>query len=304
MSTKQYSKEDNDLFFQSVLKRKFDSCKPCKDLIHDFEQFTFIYNNPQKISNIKERYITKYDNMSLTKNEKNELKKRFNSLSFKQAFIENYFSNTQARCCICGQLLETAKNDTGDSYIVADIEHIFPKSKFPQFVFVYKNWIPCCKECNQTIKNDNFFIDNPIVKFQKALSSLGASHENMHPLQLWKNYKMIYNKNIDICINRKLCNEAKEFLNFYNIENRLKDIASHCYDILFNIIRNSDIRTPESLENLLENIASSNWNEINDGYSLNNSPQIWQEFIENILYDECKLMALWDEIKSSELRFL
>ena len=44
--------------------------------------------------------------------------------------------------------------------------------------------------------------------------------------------------------------------------------------------------------------------EINDGYSLNNSPQIWQEFIENILYDECKLMALWDEIKSSELRFL
>lgn len=28
------------------------------------------------------------------------------------------------------------------------------------------------------------------------------------------------------------------------------------------------------------------------------SPQIWQEFIENILYDECKLMALWDEVKS------
>lgn len=304
MSTNQYSKEDNDLFFQDVLKRKFYSCKPCKDLIHDFEQFTFIYNDPQKISNIKDSYITKYDNMYLIKSEKNELQKRFNSLSFKQSFIKNYFSNMKARCCICGQLLETAKNDDGDSYIIADIEHIFPKSKFPQFVFLYTNWIPCCKECNQTIKNDKFFIDNPLENFQKALSSLGVRFENMHPLQLWKNYKIGYGKNINININPKLSNEAKEFLNFYNIENRLKDIASHCYDILFNLIRYSDIRSPESLEKLLENIASSNWHEINDGYSLNNSPQIWQEFIENILSDECKLMALWEEVKSSELRFL
>ena len=84
----------------------------------------------------------------------------------------------------------------------------------------------------------------------------------------------------------------------YNIENRIKTISSHCYDILFNIIRHSDIRSPESLERLLENMSSSNWHEINDGYSLNNSPQIWQEFIESILYDECKLIALWDEVKS------
>lgn len=48
-------------------------------------------------------------------------------------------------------------------------------------------------------------------------------------------------------------------------------------------------------------MVSSNWYEINDGYSLNNSPQIWQEFIESILYDECKLMALWDEVKSMNM---
>lgn len=40
---------------------------------------------------------------------------------------------------------------------------------------------------------------------------------------------------------------------------------------------------------------------MNDGYSLNSGPQIWQEFIEHILYDECKLMALWDKVKSINL---
>ena len=78
-------------------------------------------------------------------------------------------------------------------------------------------------------------------------------------------------------------------------------MTSRYYDILFNVIRHSDIRSPESLERLLENVASGNWHEMNDGYSLNSGPQIWQEFIEHILYDECKLMALWDKVKSINL---
>ena len=121
---------------------------------------------------------------------------------------------------------------------------------------------------------------------------------------LINNYKITYNNSLKIEINNNLSEEAKKFLSFYGIEHRIETMASRCYDILFNIIRYSDIRSPESLERLLESIASSNWHEVNDGYSLNNSPHIWQEFIENILYDECKLMALRDEVKSSELKFL
>lgn len=123
----------------------------------------------------------------------------------------------------------------------------------------------------------------------------------MHPLKLWKLYTINYAENLNIQINKNCSETTKEFLSFYGIEHRIKTMSSRCYDILFNIIRHSDIRSPESLERLFENMVSSNWHEINDGYSLNNSPQIWQEFIENILYDECKLMALWDEVKSLNL---
>ena len=164
--------------------------------------------------------------------------------------------------------------------------------------------IPCCKECNESIKKDQFFAESPMEKFQKVMKDLNIDYKNNKPFKLWENYKLTYDDNINIIINRDICDEAAEFLNFYDIKNRIKIVASRCYNILYNIIKNSDICSPESLEKLLENIASSSWHEINDGYSLNNSPQIWQEFIENILYDECKLMALWDEIKSSELRFL
>lgn len=123
----------------------------------------------------------------------------------------------------------------------------------------------------------------------------------MHPLKLWKLYTIDYDDNLNIHINKNCSKTTKEFLSYYGIEDRIKIMVSRYYDILFNIIRHSDIRSPESLERFLENMASSNWHEINDGYSLNNSPQIWQEFIEDILYDECKLMALWDEVKSMNM---
>jgi len=87
----------------------------------------------------------------------------------------------------------------------------------------------------------------------------------------------------------------------YGLEERYNNIKDKSFNILWNMIRNFDIKSPEYLEKFLENMTASNWHDINDGYSLNNSPQVWQEFIENILYDECKLMALWDEVKQLNL---
>lgn len=236
------------------------------------------------------------------------------NLSVKQLFNYSYFIDSQPRCCFCGQLLESSikedKNNKNkeEEYLHADIEHIIPKDQFPQFTLHPENWAPCCKECNMGEKRTAFFKDGTtqekIDKYKSAIKALGLEYNKLHPLKLWNNYKITYNNSLKIEINNNLSEEAKEFLSFYGIENRIKIMASRCYDILFNIIRYSDIRSPESLERLLESIASSNWHEVNDGYSLNNSPHIWQEFIENILYDECKLMALWDEVKSSELKFL
>ena len=233
------------------------------------------------------------------------------NLSVKQLFNYSYFIDSQPRCSFCGQLLECSIKEDKDNknkkeeYLHADIEHIIPKDQFPQFTLHPENWAPCCKECNMGEKRTAFFKDGTtqekIDKYKSAIKALGLEYNKLHTLKLWNNYKIMYNNSLKIEINNNLSEEAKKFLSFYGIKHRIETMASRCYDILFNIIKHSDIRSPESLERLLENMVSSNWHEVNDGYSLNNSPQIWQEFIESILYDECKLMALWDEVKSMNM---
>lgn len=297
-----YSKVSNDKFLKRILKERFNSIPNIKPLENDYAKFKITVTSIS--DELTNSIIKKFDNLSCNSK---DFSMRFGKLSFKEAFIKNYFSyTTQPRCCFCGQLLEFDKKITGEEYIIADIEHLLPKSKFPQFALHPNNWAPCCKECNESIKKANFFEESPFENFKSAIGDLGLNLENLHSLELWKNLKISYDINnmTKVIINPNLGENGRKLLEFYHIEERANIIHHRCYNILWNIIRHSDIRSPESLERLLENIASSNWHEVNDGYSLNNSPQIWQEFIENILYDECKLMALWDEIKFSELRFL
>lgn len=287
----------NKKFFKKILKESFFRIPGTQILQNDYEQFLWTVKDISE--DLKTKIINKFDTITCNSS---EFRNEFGHLSFKQAFIKSYFNgSTTPRCCFCGRLLEETSNKYNETYIIADIEHILPKSKFPQFTLHIDNWAPCCKECNEVIKKDKFFTSDPMQKFYDVVQDLGLEINNMHPLKLWELYTINYNEKLKIEINKN-CNElTKEFLSFYGIEQRIEVMASRCYDILFNIIRNSDIRSPVSLERLLENMASSNWHEINDGYSLNNSPQIWQEFIENILYDECKLMALWEEVKSTNM---
>ena len=297
-----YSKVSNDKFLKRILKERFNSIPNIKPLENDYAKFKITVTSIS--DELTNSIIKKFDNLSCNSK---DFSMRFGKLSFKEAFIKNYFSyTTQPRCCFCGQLLEFDKKITGEEYIIADIEHLLPKSKFPQFALHPNNWAPCCKECNESIKKANFFEESPFENFKSAIEDLGLNLENLHPLKLWKNLKISYDMNnmTKVIINPNLGENGRKLLEFYHIEERANIIHHRCYNILWNIIRHSDIRSPESLERLLENIASSNWHEVNDGYSLNNSPQIWQEFIENILYDECKLMALWDEIKFSELSYV
>lgn len=214
----------------------------------------------------------------------------------KKQFKKEFFQNVEKRCPFCGQLLETSSKAASDVPI-ADLDHFFPKHEYPQFALLPQNLIPTCMECNRIEKHKKYI--TPEI-FKTALSDLKLLEIfHSHPKSHFKFYS-----NIHISLDTKniFQNETENVIKLtklYGLEERYNNIISKSYKILTNIIRHSRICSPESLERLLENIASSNWHEVNDGYSLNNSPQIWQEFIENILYDECKLKALWDEIKNT-----
>lgn len=217
--------------------------------------------------------------------------------NIKKQYKMEFFKNVEKRCPFCGQLLETSGKTVSD-VPTADLDHFFPKSKYPQFALLPQNLIPTCMECNRIEKHVNFISPK---EFKLALEKLKLlkvfqSHPNSH----FKIFKALdYDCNNEVFKNKDV--NVQKLIRMYGLNERYKNIKNKGFSILLNIIRHSDIRSPESLERLLENIASSNWNEVNDGYSLNNSPQIWQEFIENILYDECKLLALWDEVKSYNL---
>lgn len=51
-----------------------------------------------------------------------------------------------------------------------DIEHIFPKSAYPELAFVWKNYLPACSNCNSNYKRNRFAVFSPrgsnqIVRF-------------------------------------------------------------------------------------------------------------------------------------------
>jgi hypothetical protein len=219
------------------------------------------------------------------------------NLNVKQYFNYHYFSKSQPRCCMCGQILEIYKNDNDEEYLKCDIEHIFPKSKFPQLALCIDNWIPCCKECNQT-KSNKFF--NTKEEFFKALEQLGVSFT--HPFNLWKNINLDFNSFDEIEINGfKECDENKEafqLLKFYGLDQRFKIIRSQLYNQLFRKIKMFDINSPEALENFLLSEAQLTFDEISDvDFSFNNYPKIWLDFLDYISQDYNNITALWEELK-------
>lgn len=220
------------------------------------------------------------------------------SSDIKKEFKRDFFRNVEKRCPFCGQLLETSGKSASD-VPTADLDHFFPKHQYPQFALNPQNLIPTCMECNRIEKHIKTITPH---EFKEALENLKLYKAfEKHPESHFKIYNALdYDFNSSNIINSEN-KSVLRLVSLYGLEERFRNIKNKSFNILLNIVRNFEIKTPESLERFLENMASSNWHEINDGYSLNNSPQIWQEFIESILYDECKLMALWDEVKSMNM---
>ena len=220
------------------------------------------------------------------------------SSDIKKEFKRDFFRNVEKRCPFCGQLLETSGKSDSD-VPTADLDHFFPKHQYPQFALNPQNLIPTCMECNRIEKHIKTITPH---EFKEALENLKLYKAfQKHPESHFKIYNALdYDFNSSNIINSEN-KSVLRLVRLYGLEERFLNIKNKSFNILLNIVRNFEIKTPESLERFLENMASSNWHEINDGYSLNNSPQIWQEFIESILYDECKLTALWDEVKSMNM---
>jgi uncharacterized protein (TIGR02646 family) len=81
---------------------------------------------------------------------------------------DHHLSVQEDRCCYC------KRNLHNEFRLVIDIEHILPKSIYPEFMFAMMNLSAACKRCNMCIKrtNTDFLVDPVLVRHQPGNTNL------------------------------------------------------------------------------------------------------------------------------------
>lgn len=212
---------------------------------------------------------------------KKKLGKSLSDITPKQYFNLHYFESQEHRCCLCGKLLD----HDAKGLPMAEIEHLFPQSKFPQLILCVNNYIPCCSDCNK-LKRSNFFACKK--EFIYDLQKLGKSFH--HPLFFWQLFDVNFDYSVPAITK---CDIA----DYYKINERFNRIRHHMYTNLLNLIKYHNIETPEALESFLESCQNANMQEMVSDFSFNNYPKLWHDFIDYVLYDYNNLTAFWEEIK-------
>ena len=259
---------------------------------------------------------------------KKKLSGIFSDITPKQFFNLNYFDAHEHRCCLCGRLLDHDAKELP----VAEIEHLFPQSKFPQLILCISNYIPCCSNCNK-IKKSSFFSckkeELPVAEIEhlfpqskfpqlilcisnyipccsncnkiKKSSFFSCKKEFIEDLQkLGKSFHhpLFFWKLFDANFDYNLPAVKKcDIVQYYKINERFNQIRHYMYSNLFNLVKYHNIETPEALESFLESCQNANMQEMVSDFSLNNHPKLWHDFIDYVLYDYNNLTALWEEIK-------
>ena len=114
-------------------------------------------------------------------------------LLVKRKIKDHYMLKTDEQCCYC------RKNFTGEFRFVIDIEHVLPKSKYPNLIFELVNLSVSCKRCNMYVKREDItFLIDP-VGVVNQLSDAGQylfSHPNLDDYFQHMNYlaQIINNK--------------------------------------------------------------------------------------------------------------
>ena len=104
-----------------------------------------------------------------------------------------------------------------------DIEHISPKSFFPNMTFVWKNYLLACKQCNSGLKLDKCFVMDSSGKIFETLRGQEPSHKQIAFIN-----PRVENPNDFMYLNM----ETYKFDIFPWLENTEKNKAQSTIDIL------------------------------------------------------------------------
>lgn len=150
-------------------------------------------------------------------------------------------------------------------HITADLDHFYPKSKFPLFSLSLFNFIPSCQICNQRMKGGNF--SSMIYPFEEKFGSdavfvidnIGlSSYEELKILQ----GTMSENINISFLINSSASDEIKNKINRSIEQFKLKEIyQSHSNYVAELLVKKRIYSDGTYLEMLKNQFGDLNLNE-------------------------------------------
>lgn len=118
-------------------------------------------------------FINSYDkkNYQLWNDEKNKDVSKFRVL-----IRNHYLSDQKLTCFYCRQYIFSTHG------FHWQVEHILPKSLFPQFLFEPKNLIVICPDCNKEKDNQNPHVDGNRACSQQSYPSTSGRFKIIHPL--------------------------------------------------------------------------------------------------------------------------
>lgn len=133
--------------------------------------------------------------------------------SIKKNIIEHLRKEQYNKCCYC-------KKELGFDLKNVDIEHIIPKSSYPQFTFYGRNLALSCPGCN-TIKGMKNVLSNNIVRYPQA----GNRFKIIHPhYDRYSNHIRIEKDSVYIALTTKGSETITycELFRLQNVEKRAK----------------------------------------------------------------------------------
>ena len=128
-----------------------------------------VFQIPSELQNFIDSYDKK--NYQLWNDEDNNDVKNFRSL-----IRNHYLLDQKLTCFYCRQYIFSTNG------LHWQVEHILPKSLFPQFLFEPKNLIVICPDCNREKGNQNPHVNGDRACSQSSYPSTSGRFKIIHPL--------------------------------------------------------------------------------------------------------------------------
>lgn len=221
---------------------------------------------PEKLTSIEIEKLT------------NEFKKTNKNVWGKEYIKEQLLHMSNNKCAYC-----EAPLDISGSYM--EIEHFYPKSKYPEKVVEWENLLPSCKRCNikkGSIDPNDFNIINPTTVNPKEHLSLNR-YRIVGLDKVGKNTVQLLNLNDinKLVLNRALIGEV--------LSEKLESLAEDADELTEEDILSKKMKIRNSMISLLEGVQPQN------SYSATLAAILLSDPNYSNIKQFLKKQALWDE---------